>query len=202
MLSSELAGTCGGLLEGGCRDYHAHNGAQTGQARDDAGRISCTGFLLCTPCRHTRCFSLALQLSWCHNLPVDSLPERDEQSSKAAFGCGDGYGEGHVDDKYCDLGVEYAILIKNRLPSTSLGQRSPCKMVFQFPPDLTHMRIFGSRTQAWLPPQEREGKLDDRARVGKYVEHSNCYAMSIVMDEKSNRAFHPRRTLMCETLEN
>lgn len=63
------------------------------------------------------------------------------------------------------------------------------------------MRIFGSRDEAWLPPHEREGKLADMTRAGRYVGHSYSHSMCIVLDGTSNRLFHRTRALVFECLE-
>lgn len=36
---------------------------------------------------------------------------------------------------------------------------------------MSHLRMFGSPVQAFHPPQEREGKVADRTRTGRYVGH-------------------------------
>lgn len=58
-------------------------------------------------------------------------------------------------DQYWNLAVHHATHLKNRLPPVPLDDRSPYEMVFQYKPDSSHVPIFGSRVQPWLPPQER-----------------------------------------------
>lgn len=79
--------------------------------------------------------------------------------------------------KYWDLAVQQTTHLLNRLRSDSLGERPPYEMAFQSQPDLSHVRIFGSGVQAWLPPQERAGKLPDCARTGRYVKHPDSFSM-------------------------
>lgn len=67
-------------------------------------------------------------------------------------------------DKFWDLPVQHATHLKICLLSPSLSDRSPYEMVFQYRSDLSHVPIFGSRVEAWVPLQEREGKLVDRIR--------------------------------------
>lgn len=106
-----------------------------------------------------------------------------------------------MQEQHWDLVVQHAIYPKNRLASTSLGDRPLHEMVFQYQPDLSHVRIFGCRMQAWLPPQERQGKLADRTKAGRYVGHSDSDSLCIVLDENSNSLSQSSKTLVFEDLD-
>lgn len=84
----------------------------------------------------------------------------------------------------------------------SLGYRLPYEIVFQYKLDLARARIFNFRVQVWLPPQEREGKLADRTRAGRYVGHSDSDSLCIVLDKKSIRLFQRSTKRMFESLGN
>lgn len=106
-----------------------------------------------------------------------------------------------IQDQYSDLAVQHATYLKNCLLSASLGDSSPEGMVFQYKPAFTHIRIFGSRVQAWLPSQEWEGKLADRTRASRYVGHSGSDSLCIVQDKMSDRLIHRSRTRVFEDVD-
>lgn len=70
-----------------------------------------------------------------------------------------------------------------------MGDRSPYSMATSYIPDLLHVRILGPQVQAFLSPQEREGKLVDRTRAGRYVGHADSGNTCVISNEKSNRPF-------------
>lgn len=75
-------------------------------------------------------------------------------------------------------------------------------MVFRYKPDLYHVRIFESCVQIRLPPQEREGKLADSTRAGRYVGRSDSDSLFIVFDEKkSSRVLRMGRSMVFEDLD-
>lgn len=55
--------------------------------------------------------------------------------------------------------------------------------------------------QAFLPPQEREGKLPNRTRAGRYVGHDHSGTTCIVLDEKTNRLLRRGRAEVFEWLD-
>lgn len=69
------------------------------------------------------------------------------------------------------LAVYHATYSKNRLHYSALGDHLHFCMVFEYNPDLSHLRIFGSQVHSF-PPQEREGELYDRTQAGRYVGHT------------------------------
>lgn len=91
--------------------------------------------------------------------------------------------------KYWPLAVYHATFLKSRLPCTALGDRSPYSLVFGYSTDLSHLCIVGLQVQAFLPPQEREGKLADRARADRYVRRTDSCTTCVLLDEKTNRLF-------------
>lgn len=91
--------------------------------------------------------------------------------------------------------VKNATYLKNRLPRSALGDRLPYRMVFGYNPDVSTLRIFRSLKQAFLPPQERGGKLANRTRAGRYAGHDAGGSTCINLDEKTN-AF-TRNSLSC-----
>lgn len=74
-------------------------------------------------------------------------------------------------------------------------------MILQYKPDLSHVRIFGSQVNAWLPPQEREANLTDMTRDGRYVEYSESDCLWIILDENSNHLFHRSRTWVFKDID-
>mmetsp|Transcript_43488 Transcript_43488/g.81435 ORF Transcript_43488/g.81435 Transcript_43488/m.81435 type:complete len:151 (+) Transcript_43488:653-1105(+) len=68
--------------------------------------------------------------------------------------------------KFWPLAVRHATYVKNRVPSAALGGRTPYEMVYGVVPSIEHIRIFGSKVSAWIPPEQRGSKLSDRAWTG------------------------------------
>ncbi len=65
------------------------------------------------------------------------------------------------------------IFVRRLLPrKTAGGWTSPYQFATGFEPDVSHLRVWGSKTYQNLPPQEVEGKLDDRAHIGFLIGYS------------------------------
>lgn len=62
-----------------------------------------------------------------------------------------------------NFGVHTANFLANRSPSTTVNHKTPFEMWFGYKPDLSRLRVFGSRAFVHVPKEKQAGKLGDRA---------------------------------------
>jgi hypothetical protein len=102
-----------------------------------------------------------------------------------------------VDMKHWPHGVMHAIWLRNRLPDSSLGFKSPFEVLYGYPPILAEVRIFWSPVYAWIHPDNRT-KLADAAFAGVYVGHTNSSSAMKVLDPGTGKIFHRGRANVLE----
>jgi hypothetical protein len=82
------------------------------------------------------------------------------------------------------------IFVRRLLPrKTARGWTSPYQFATGFEPDVSHLRVWGSKTYRNLPRQEVEGKLDDRAHIGFLVGYSTLPVGYSIWDTAKQKVF-------------
>jgi hypothetical protein len=83
------------------------------------------------------------------------------------------------------LAVDTSVYIRNRCPTASNpDSMTPFEMIFGFPPDISHLRVFGSRCYYHIPEQLRT-KLQPKSKEAIFVGYdllSRCYRVLPVGD--------------------
>jgi transposase InsO family protein len=102
-----------------------------------------------------------------------------------------------VDMKYWPHAVHHATWLRNRLPDSSLGFKSPFELVFGYPPILSDVRVFFSPVFSWVTPSDRS-KLSDTAAGGVYVGHSDTSGAYLVLDPGTDKLYHRGRSHIVE----
>ena len=67
--------------------------------------------------------------------------------------------------KYWPHAVHHTTWLRNRLPDSSLGFKSPFELLYNYPPDLSEVRVFFSPVFSWIDPSNRT-KLSNTAAAG------------------------------------
>lgn len=75
------------------------------------------------------------------------------------------------------------------LASVALGGPSPPELVHGYPALLSHLRVLASSVSSRTPPEERIGKLLDKALSGKYVEHAEDRSSCLNLDAATHHIF-------------
>jgi hypothetical protein len=68
--------------------------------------------------------------------------------------------------------LTHAAYIHNRLPSATLGGKSPLEVLTGSAPDVGRLRVFGCKVFVWRDKRHRSGKLDSPAEQGEYLGES------------------------------
>ena len=84
--------------------------------------------------------------------------------------------------------VNTACCIRNRLhyTATSDSGKTPYEVLLNKKPDLSHVRMFGSKAFVHIPKAKRKGKLERRAKIGYLVglERDNSYRVYLPEEGK------------------
>ena len=102
-----------------------------------------------------------------------------------------------VDMKYWPHAVHHATWLRNRLPDSSLGFKSPFELVFGYPPLLSDVRVFFSPVFSWIQPGDRS-KLSNTAAAGFYVGHSDTSGAYLVLDAGTDKVYHRGKSNIVE----
>ena len=93
------------------------------------------------------------------------------------------YGAG-LGSQYWSYALRHAVYLKNRLPHASKGWKSPYECINGIQPDLSKLKIFGSRVL--VHDGKRKAKLDDISSVGTFLTYKGTNKIMYVRDRKSN----------------
>ena len=97
--------------------------------------------------------------------------------------------------------MDMAVWVKNRTPSASNKEGvSPFQMLFNKPPDLSKLRVFGCPAYAFVDPSLRT-KLDDRAVEGIYVGHEENSSAYLIYQPSTNKLIRSGQVRFTEDLE-
>lgn len=81
-----------------------------------------------------------------------------------------------------------AVFLINRLPSRSLGNRSPFEVLIHKPPDYTHLRVFGCACYPLLHPYVSH-KLQPRTTQCVFIGYSLGYKCYLCVDPLTERIY-------------
>lgn len=87
--------------------------------------------------------------------------------------------------EYWSYAIRHAVFLKNRLPHTSLGWKTPYEMMNGVRPDMRNVRVFGSHVH--FMHKERLKKLDRMERSGRFMTYKGTDKIAYVIDDKTNR---------------
>ena len=87
--------------------------------------------------------------------------------------------------QYWSYALRHAVFLKNRLPHTSLNYITPYEMINKQKPDMTNMRVFGSRVH--FMHQNRQKKLDKMDNTGTFVAYKGSDKLAYVIDDSTGR---------------
>ena len=90
-----------------------------------------------------------------------------------------------------------AAYLRNRLPTKSLGGKTPFEVLFKNRPDYGHMKVFGCKSFAHIPKDERS-KLDSKSKNCIFLGYSNCVKGYRLFDISKNKIFFSRDVIFCE----
>ena len=76
--------------------------------------------------------------------------------------------------------VTYAAYIRNRVPSSTLNNRSPYEIRFNKKPDMNHLRTFGSKAYVWIPDALRK-KMDPKSQECRFLGISSDQSGYVLM---------------------
>lgn len=63
---------------------------------------------------------------------------------------------------FCVEAINTAVYLKNRSPTKKLELQTPFEVFHGYKPEISHLRIFGSRAFAYIPKDDRR-KLDAKS---------------------------------------
>ena len=90
------------------------------------------------------------------------------------------YGAG-LGSEYWAYAMRHAVYLKNRLPHSSLQYKTPYQIVNNKKPNLTNLRVFGSRVH--FLHKNRQKKLDKIDNVGKFMTYKGNDTLAYVIDD-------------------
>ena len=87
--------------------------------------------------------------------------------------------------EYWAYALRHSVYLKNRLPHSSLAYKTPYEMVNNKKPDLTNLRVFGTRVH--FMHKNRKKKLDRMDNVGTFMTYKGNNSMAYVIDNATGR---------------
>ena len=94
------------------------------------------------------------------------------------------YGAG-LGSEYWGYAMRHAVYLKNRLPHSSLQYTTPYEVVNKTKPDMTNLRVFGSRVH--FLHKTRSKKLDCMDNVGTFMTYKGNNNLAYVIDDISGK---------------
>ena len=93
------------------------------------------------------------------------------------------------DIPFCFWGeaISTAMHIKNRIPSASIGNRTPYELWYGRKPSLDHLRIFGCTAWVHVPKESGRQKLDDKSKKMCFVGYISDKGIYKVYDPTNGR---------------
>ncbi len=95
--------------------------------------------------------------------------------------------DGNLNERYWPLALETAVYLLNRTPHDGLGGITPIEKGTGQKPDVSRLKVFGSKAFVQIPKADRKGKLSDTAWVGMMVGYSTQSPEWVILDPRSNR---------------
>jgi hypothetical protein len=93
----------------------------------------------------------------------------------------------HLNYRFWVLATNHANYLRNRLPHKSIGFKTPYQLWFERLPDLSKVRMFGSRMFKFLPRESGRQKLAPAATEGIYVGHSTTSTTYLIFNYDTNK---------------
>ena len=106
--------------------------------------------------------------------------------------------EHNIDIRFWSYAIKYANMIRNRLSTHKLNNKSPYSMWFNKNPDLSHFRTFGCLAINEIPKIYRK-KFDFHSQDCIYLGAKNDYGNHYLFNPKTNNVFSSRNV---EFIEN
>ena len=106
-----------------------------------------------------------------------------------------------LDLQFWALAFSHACYIRNRIPHSGIGFEIPLTRFCGEIPNLSRVRIFGSRSFAHIDQSLRQ-KMDPRAREGLYMGHSTQSQSYILWDPALSQIFHSGMVKIVELTQN
>ena len=94
------------------------------------------------------------------------------------------YGAG-LGSQYWSYALRHAVYLKNRLPHTSLHYITPYEKVNKMKPDMSNLRVFGSRVH--FMHSNRQKKLDKMDNTGTFVAYKGSDKLAYVIDDTTGK---------------
>lgn len=90
-----------------------------------------------------------------------------------------------LSSKYWSYALRHAVYLKNRLPHSSLHYKTPYECVNNTKPNLSNLRVFGSKVHFMTKPRSK--KLDRMDAVGRFMTYKGTDTIAYVIDETTKR---------------
>ena len=94
------------------------------------------------------------------------------------------YGAG-LGSKYWSYALRHSVYLKNRLPHSAIHYVTPYEKVNKMKPDLSNLRVFGSRVH--FLHKHRNKKLDKMDNTGKFMTYKGTDKIVYVIDDNSGK---------------
>ena len=78
--------------------------------------------------------------------------------------------------RFWEEAVATACYLQNRTPHQGIEGQVPYTMLYGYPPEISHLRVFGATTVAYIQPAKRT-KLEDRCIKGKLIGYGEPYGV-------------------------
>jgi hypothetical protein len=93
----------------------------------------------------------------------------------------------NLPDYLWEVLVATAAYLHNRSPNKSIGFITPYERHFGIKPDLSHLRIIGSKAFVFIPEEKRQGKLADRSSIQRLLGYGSSPSIYVVWDPTTGR---------------
>jgi dUTP pyrophosphatase len=94
------------------------------------------------------------------------------------------YGAG-LGSKYWSYALRHSVYLKNCLPHTALDYKTPYEMINGEKPDMSNIRVFGSRVHFMHKPRQK--KLDKMDNVGRFMTYKGTDKIAYVIDDATGK---------------
>ena len=87
--------------------------------------------------------------------------------------------------QYWSYALRHSVYLKNRLPHTSLEYKTPYEIMNHTKPDLSQLRVFGSKVYYMDKPRKK--KLDKMDSIGRFMTYKGTEKIAYVIDDTTKK---------------
>jgi hypothetical protein len=106
----------------------------------------------------------------------------------------------NISNGFWDEAISIVVYLKNRSPTKILEHKTPFEYFYGYKPEVSHLRIFGSKAFAHIPKEDRR-KLDAKEIKCIFIGYCTYHKAYKMFDPSTHKVFARRDVLFHENVD-